>query len=30
MDLEEMYEQHARQVYLYLLSLSHDAALSED
>ena len=30
MDLEEMYEQHARQVYLYLLSLSHDAALSDD
>lgn len=30
MDLEEMYERHARQVYLYLLSLSHDAALSED
>lgn len=30
MELEEMYREHARQVYLYLLSLSHDRELSED
>jgi len=30
MELEEMYREHARQVYLYLLSLSHDRGLSED
>jgi RNA polymerase sigma-70 factor (ECF subfamily) len=30
MELEEMYREHAKQVYLYLLSLSHDRELSED
>ncbi|WP_304422677.1 RNA polymerase sigma factor [Faecalibaculum rodentium] len=30
MELDEMYREHAKQVYLYLLSLSHDKALSED